>query len=48
MLGIVISLVAAVLRKFMRGRHAGRYLEPKQSMILISATRLRPTYFVIL
>lgn len=38
---IVISLIAAVARKFMQGRHGGRYLLSKRSTILVSAKRLR-------
>ena len=40
---IVISLVAAMARKFMQGRHPGRYLQPERSLIQAKlAERSRP------
>lgn len=34
---VVISLVAAIARKFMRSRHVDRYLQPKPSLTAVSA-----------
>jgi hypothetical protein len=44
---IVISLVAAVARKFMHDRHADLYLGSKRVTILVSAKQPRNIYAVI-
>jgi hypothetical protein len=44
MLAIVVSLVAAVARKFMHDRHADLYLRLKQVTILVSAKQPRNIY----
>ena len=47
MLDIVMSLVAAVARRFMQGRHLARYLGSKQLTILVSAKQPRTSLSTI-